>query len=79
MQNAALLMVARNVQQGHCLQQIEDVLSKKGISYAPIKGAVLKNDYSGRETGFRVMCFCTDDQLPAGSTAAGSVKTRSSL
>lgn len=38
-------MIARDVRQGWCLDQIEKALEQAGIHYAPIKGAILKNDY----------------------------------
>jgi len=46
-------MIAREVRQGHCFAMIEKALSDAGIHYAPLKGAILKNDYP--QTRFRFM------------------------
>ncbi len=53
MSNLFNRMMAREVRQGHCLGQIEEALTDAGIHYAPIKGAILKNDYP--QTHFRFM------------------------
>ena len=53
MSNIYNRMIAREVRQGHCFEMIEKALSDAGIHYAPIKGAILKNDYP--QTNFRFM------------------------
>lgn len=39
------LMMARDIRQNYCLEQTETVLTQCGIRYAPLKRAVLKDDY----------------------------------
>lgn len=53
MNNIFNQMIAREVRQGYCLGQIERTLADVDIHYAPLKGALLKNDYP--QTHFRFM------------------------
>ena len=46
------LMLMRDVQQEHCLQQIENALRKNDIPCALLKGAILKNDYPRTDLRF---------------------------
>lgn len=53
MGNLFYSMVARDMKQDWCLDQIEQALSRAGVHFAPIKGALLKQDYP--MTSFRFM------------------------
>lgn len=53
MSNIFNQMVAREVRQEYCLGQIEKALDCSDTHYAPLKGAILKNDYP--QTYFRFM------------------------
>ena len=46
-------MIARDIRQRCCAEQISKAMESAGIHYAPIKGAILKNDYP--QTGSRFM------------------------
>ena len=43
--NVSNKMIARDIQQGWCIEQIDKALDDAGIHYAPLKGVILKNDY----------------------------------
>lgn len=53
MEIAANQMLVRTIRQEYCFEQIEKALKKENIRYAPLKGAILRQDFP--DTVFRFM------------------------